>query len=568
MGDSSVELSEKQKEIVNAKGNVVINACPGSGKTFSVAARIAHLISSRTFYHQGIAAISFTNTAWQEIENKLRDDFNIDSPIRYPHFLGTIDSFLNKYVFLPYGHLRLKTNERPQLVGEPHSSWSGRGYYDSFFDKISFDKEGVQYIFNGTIIRKDLQEEIFKTKMKIMKGGLANQADANYIAMRVLQKYPLIARNISMRFPFIIVDEAQDTTDVQMEIINILNQFTKEIMLIGDPDQAIFEWNNAKPELFDKKIEQWFPPIQLDENRRSSSRICNCANAFIGVEKSIPFKHSDVKDYNFIPKVIEYELGNQERIDFIKSYFLRLCKNRGIEEKNVAIIYRSNSFGKYLGKPLATKDEQPWIIGKYYVRDIVHGKYLLENGNIKKGFQYIERGFHKAMTGEPYLKNEFINNTIIEKGFVKYRQEIFDFINVLPTCTGKELGHWIKEALSSMNEKYVFDFSVDSALSNKIINTFFTINDLPIIETQFHIGTIHSVKGETYDAILMFLGKASGNRKLYSNIFKPTHKIPLKDSDEEEKRIIYVGLTRARKILFLLVPEGCKDIWIEKLKLK
>ncbi|MBV5313944.1 MAG: ATP-dependent helicase [Prolixibacteraceae bacterium] len=564
MGDSSVELSEKQKEIVNAKGNVVVNACPGSGKTFSVAARIAHLISSRTFYHQGIAAISFTNTAWQEIENKLRDDFNIDSPIRYPHFLGTIDSFLNKYVFLPYGHLRLKTNKRPQLVGEPHSSWSGRGYYDSFFDKVSFDKEGVQYIFNGTIIRKDLQEEIFKTKMRIMKGGLANQADANYIAMRVLQKYPLIARNISMRFPFIIVDEAQDTTDVQMEIINILNQFTKEIMLIGDPDQAIFEWNNAKPELFDKKIEQWFPPIQLDENRRSSSWICNCANAFIEVEKSIPFKNSDVKDYNFIPKVIEYKLGNQLRIDLIKSYFLRLCKNCGIEDKNIAIIYRSNSFGKHLGKPLITKDEQPWIIGKYYVRDIVHGKYLYENGDFKKGLKYIEHGFHKAITGNSYLESDFIKRQIEEKGFVKYRQEMFDFIDLLPACNGEQLDVWIKKATKTINDKYSFDFPINRTLGRKTIDSFFATEDVSKDESQYHTGTIHSVKGETYDAILMFIKDAAGNNRKYRNLLERCQN----DEDREEKRIIYVGLTRARKILVLAVPEGCKDIWSEKLKLK
>ncbi|MFW5872317.1 MAG: UvrD-helicase domain-containing protein, partial [bacterium] len=60
MGNPGVILSEKQKEIVKAKGNVVVNACPGSGKTFSVAARIAHLLKKNEFYHQGIAAISFT----------------------------------------------------------------------------------------------------------------------------------------------------------------------------------------------------------------------------------------------------------------------------------------------------------------------------------------------------------------------------------------------------------------------------------------------------------------------------------------------------------------------------
>ena len=169
MGDSGVTLSPKQQKIVEATGNSVVNACPGSGKTFSVAARIAHLLKNKEFHHQGIAAISFTNKAWEEIEKKLKADFQIDVPIRYPHFLGTIDSFVNKYVFLPYGHLRLGIKERPQLIGEPHSNWSGRGYYDGFFDKVSLDKDGNCYISRDTRIRVNQQEDVFKAKKKLMK---------------------------------------------------------------------------------------------------------------------------------------------------------------------------------------------------------------------------------------------------------------------------------------------------------------------------------------------------------------------------------------------------------------
>ena len=591
MGNSTVTLSPKQQRIVDATGNVVINACPGSGKTFSVAARISHLLKNRSFHHQGIAAISFTNTAWQEIEKKLRDDFIVDVPIRFPHFLGTIDSFINTYIFLPYGHLIMGCDQRPQLIGGlgyNHLSWKNpRKYYndiciyidpDELFDKVSFDinnnpisianPQDFNFSWNkihnkdGSLNKK--VQVIIDNKWLRFSESKACQADANYFAFRILNEFPLIARNISLRFPYLIIDEAQDTTDVQMAIVDILQQHTKEIMLIGDPDQAIFEWNNAKPELFHEKIKQWAPTIELDENRRSSKKICDCANAFIGVEKSTPFEEGEIKDYDFEPEVREYKRESQEYIDEIKSDFLELCKERGIEENKIAIIYRSNSLGNFLGKQSIKKENQPWIVGNYHVRDLVQGKYLYENGNLKKGFKYLEHGFHKAMSGNPYLESDFIKRQIAEKGFVKYRQEIFDFIDLLPICNGEQLDQWRKKAVKSISGKYSFDFPINSALGKKTIDSFFKTEDLPKDEFQCHVGTIHSVKGETYDAVLMILKDAAGNNRKYRNLLEGCQN----DEDREEKRIIYVGLTRARMILVLAVPVGCKDIWNEKLKLK
>jgi len=567
MGNSRVTLSEKQEEIVKAIGNVVVNACPGSGKTFSVAARIAHLLATKEYHHQGIAAISFTNTAWEEIEKKLKEDFYVDIPMRYPHFLGTINSFINEYVTLPFGHLLLKLNKKVELVGEPHTPWSGKGYYSSFFDKISYNINNEPFIFSGTIIRRAIQNDVFKTKGQIIKKGILNQSDSDYLAMKTLQNYPLITRNIATRFPYLVIDEAQDTTDVQMEIINLLSQYTKEIMLIGDPDQAIFEWNHAKPSLFTDKIDEWKSEIKLDENRRSSLNICNCANAFLKITKSTPYEKSKVKDYPFIPVLKEYNSDDQHSINQIKNDFLDLCKEHEIEENRIAIIYRSKSFGRHLGVPIIQPNKQPWQIGKFYVRDIVHGKYLYENGDLKKGFKYMELGFHKANTGNSYLENNHIRTQVAEKGFVNYRKEIIDFIYLLPDCKGENLNDWLVKASNKLNGKYAFDFTIDGKLGDRPIESYFGDGDLTKEENKYHVGTIHSVKGETYDAILLFLNNASGCRTLYSNIFKKTDD-ERKDEEREEMRIVYVGLTRARKILVIAVPNGNKNIWCEKLKLE
>ena len=135
-------LSEKQKEtILEPTGKFVVRACPGSGKTYSVARRLADKISNWESKYQGIATLSFTNIAWQEIEKQV-SDFGMRTPIDYPHFLGTIDSFVNRFIFLPFGHLVMNCKSRPVLVGEPHGSWSGKNFSEGLFDNISYDING------------------------------------------------------------------------------------------------------------------------------------------------------------------------------------------------------------------------------------------------------------------------------------------------------------------------------------------------------------------------------------------------------------------------------------------
>ncbi len=246
-------LSEIQCEVVFEKeGKFVVRACPGSGKTYSVAARLADKMSKWSLNNQGIVAISFTNAAWQEIERQVTTHFNIAKPIPYPHFLGTIDSFVNRFIFLPFGHLVMGCPNRPVLVGEPHGPWSGKGFADSLFPNLTYDINGDLYAINKRAMPPDWQNNSFikPTKLRLKKAGYANQDDANYFAMKVLETYPNVAKAIIHRFPLFMVDEAQDTSAIQMRIIDLLiNNGLENIRLFGDPDQAIFEWHGEKPKL-------------------------------------------------------------------------------------------------------------------------------------------------------------------------------------------------------------------------------------------------------------------------------------------------------------------------------
>ncbi len=251
------KLTYRQKCIVDLnKSRIIVKACPGSGKTFSVTARLARLLKENKLNrHQGIAVLSFTNTACNEIKKGLREDWGINN-VGYPHFIGTIDKFINDYIFLPFGHLEMKCNSRPEIVGTEYNKWFD---YDSsmtiihkgkvshrdpnyYFDKVSFKVtpgnietpfplmpstsyhfswENKQFKKDGTYNKRI--QDIINIKKEHFKKGKANQADANYFANLISIKYPSILNNLIHRFPKLIVDEAQDTTEVQMSIIDKLD---------------------------------------------------------------------------------------------------------------------------------------------------------------------------------------------------------------------------------------------------------------------------------------------------------------------------------------------------------
>lgn len=110
------DFSKDKINIIKKDGVFVVKACAGSGKTCVVAAKISSLLKEWISPNRGIAAISFTNVAWQEIEDKLKKDFGADSGLYYPHFIGTIDSFIDKYLLLPFGHLVLNCENRPEII--------------------------------------------------------------------------------------------------------------------------------------------------------------------------------------------------------------------------------------------------------------------------------------------------------------------------------------------------------------------------------------------------------------------------------------------------------------------
>ena len=557
-------LSEKQKEtVLKPRGKFVVRACPGSGKTYSVAARLAHKISNWESKYQGIATLSFTNVAWQEIEKQVLD-FGTRTPIDYPHFLGTIDSFINRFIFLPFGHLVMGCKSRPVLVGEPHGSWSGKNYSEGLFDNISYNVNGEYYALNERSMQKDWRDNqhITNAKNRLIKRGYANQTDADYFAMKILETCENATKAIVHRFPVFIIDEAQDTSEIQMKIIDLLiENGLEEIVIVGDPDQAIFEWNEAKPKLFIDKHEEWEDnnPPPLNENRRSSQAICDFTFKLSSLKEPSESIDEEVKDFNFKPQIWSY--GTQ-KLNTIVEQFISLCSNNNIEinQNNVAVIYRSKDiFNEITGIAKVEYNKMPWKDGDKYTKNFAKGRYLYERGDLREGFKYIEKAIIAKEYNLSFCAQKNIEESIEQNGFTQHRMLVHQIIGLLPktNCT---LLEWVSKTNELFNEDGLdITLAIKAKSGNITFEEIFTKNNPQLTGINYKLGTIHSVKGETFEAVLVIL-KRKGIGKYYKNLI--TENVGIEDN--EELRIVYVGVTRPRKLLVVAVPDNDKQSWETK----
>lgn len=560
-------LSQEQEVVLSANGKFVLRACPGSGKTFTVSAKIEDLLKGWTSNYQGIAALSFTNIAWKEVEKNLIEH---DIYFKYPHFLGTLDSFINKHIFLPFGHLVMECEKRPELVGEPYGNWSyrmgsGAKAYYQYFDIFSYD-------INGNIIQvsdpRDCcfgrrwqgtahEKHITNAKSELIKQGYANQSDANFFALKILEHYPNIAKSLVERFPYFIIDEGQDTTEIQMAIIDkLIENKLENVLLVGDPDQSIYEWNYARPELFIEKYEQWNKHI-LNENRRSSQLICNHTHNL----SSLTAASTSVSvQPDITPKIVIF---SDNTINDTIDNFIDTCKSHSIEvtEDNVAVVFRSKSFLDTI-KGIQTTgrgiNKNIWDTGDFWTKDIVHGKYMYDNGNHKAGFKTIKHGLIKMLSGQKSATKEIIESTLekIKMSLLEFRAKVYQFINNLPDTTDILIKDFIKET-NKKNEGLNLRLKEDTSSH---VHELFTDNTSQEYK-QCRIGTIHSVKGETFEAVLLFLKKK--DRKNYTTFIREGN-----FHEHEEMRNVYVAITRPRKFIMIAVPdETNKTAWKQVLKL-
>jgi DNA helicase-2/ATP-dependent DNA helicase PcrA len=291
------KLSDEQRRLVDhTKGHLFAEACPGAGKTRAIVAR--HLRRTVEEPRKGVALLSFTNAAIDELTRRCGDR---PDALKAPHFVGTFDSFINRFITRPMYVCR--TGRTPRFI----ESWQDvkRGSFrlndmdglpNFGLDWFLFDGQLRAVLTDGwiphrterllrsyiTSNRARLEERAAKCCQDLVRSGLvscsASRAlTAGYLAHQTIEKR--IGTVLGNRFTEVIIDEAQDCGPEELLILKLLRQYGVTVVAVADLDQSIFAFRRAEPDGVRAFTKELGTALALNGNYRSSPAICALNNS-------------------------------------------------------------------------------------------------------------------------------------------------------------------------------------------------------------------------------------------------------------------------------------------------
>jgi DNA helicase II / ATP-dependent DNA helicase PcrA len=537
--------------------------------------------------------------------------------------VGTIDAFLNQFLFLQFGNKYMDyVGGRPNLVGEPYRQWQtpwniNRSAPDDifkpiFFDRYSLGAKGQPLLVNSAplaignspiaipAVSHRNADRIVGMKRYMWSLGYALQADANYIAYAVLVQSASLTRTLVQRFPVFIVDEAQDMTEVQHALLDHLKVNGQEhIVLVGDEYQAIYEWNTARPELFlDKRrdVAGWKAKT-IAETFRCSPAICSLLSKM--VPDGAPLTPSSIgKNQRYLEpvRVATYDPDREsddvrEAVDEIA----RILNERQPHDRNeggiktLAMLARSNEHVARLQTYFAHTEAMPssrvtWenqSLTKAYLRVVY---FLLRNDPYSAMAAYerllYDSGVYGSMADmRAMLTREWCGSS---GSLVDYRITVFANLKTISATlpaqsdvTISDCGAYCDVTLKGLFPRQLRSIKAEcerfgkSAVSqNRLIGSLFAVKDERTYVThrshdkvRLLFSTVHGAKGETYDGVLLYTRATTNscNCKTPSNSWQKIFNHDLAEC--ENKRIVYVALSRAAQVLTILSPERSTSAW-------
>jgi len=277
-----------------------VQAAPGNGKTTLLAAKLALLSRNWVSRRRGVCVISHTNAARTEVENLIARHPTAARLMVYPHFTGTVTTFIHQYLAFPYlrglgwpvrqidddafevealrlypSFWALKT--QAERANATVRRWVGKLTLDPAFDDINQEPESLRVQKQKGQHGADTNcgKELAKLKAAMVRRGLYRYADMTALAWRALHENPALAKRLRDRFPLVILDEAQDTNGDQLRLLeSVFQQDGAAFQCLGDSNQTLYEDAGAEPAY-------WTPGpdcIPLDTSRRFGSEIAGFAS--------------------------------------------------------------------------------------------------------------------------------------------------------------------------------------------------------------------------------------------------------------------------------------------------
>ena len=588
-------LNDKQKEaVLYINGPMLVLAGAGSGKTKVLTNRIANLIDNG-ISPANILAITFTNKAAKEMKDRV---FNLIGNDAYMIQISTFHSLGLKILKENYEKLGYDKNfvvidsdDALTVIKKIMKDMNlSPQYYNAknIRNKISSAKNELMDLqsFANLEYDKNIVKVYEKYLEKLKLNNSVDFDDLLILPIRLFREYPSVLESYQERYKYILIDEYQDTNECQYIFSKMLAKKYKNIFVVGDNDQAIYAFRGANYKNI-LNFEKDYPDcktILLEENYRSTKTILNAANSVIKNNKLR--KDKNLWSNNEEGELIKYIRtdGEKEEADYVAKEIKKLI-SEGVNPVDIAVLYRTNAQSRVM-EEACLKNNIPYkIIGSFYfynrkeIKDLIC--YLRLINNYKDDVSLLRViNVPKRKIGEKTIDN--ISNAALEKNSC-----LFDAINsgkelefknlildLKEKCENLSLTEMVELVLdkSGMKQELENEKSLDSEIRLENLEEFKSItknyeeeygvislddflNEISLVSdmsehqdgnNKVSLMTVHSVKGLEFDDVFV-IGMEEGIFPHYNAINEGTN-----SAIEEERRLCYVAITRAKKKLWLL----------------
>ena len=621
MADLLENLNEKQREaVLETEGYVRVIAGAGSGKTKLLVSRYAYLVQEYGIDPANILCVTFTNKAAGEMKRRIRaligDEYGFDLICTYHGFCNRLLRENPEKLFLNKQFQIIDNQQQKATLGEIYQKFElklDHASFETILRKIGYAKKDGAYVTKlcnpqpCQILHeiKNQDDQIIEEFLQRQKATYAlDFHDLIWFAIHLLETDEEVRKKWQGRLNYIMVDEFQDSSAVEMRLVDLLSDQYHNLMIVGDPDQNIYEWRGSDGNLlvnFDKEHEPT-RTIILNQNYRSTPQILKCANSLIEKNNLRIKKDLFTNNATGAPVIHYHSQNDLEEMDHVIENMKKLCAEEGFRYSDFAIIYRSGFLSRVVEKKLVEKNIPYEIFGgvRFYQRmeilDILAYLKLIAYDddtcfrrivntprrrfgrakmNYLEGLQQPDQSLFATLTMHLAAK-EFQNSDaaqfvhLIDSMRKSYQEKrISEIVNEVTRDSGyeayiRELGDEerldnlveLKRIANEFEREFGENLNLEEFLQQIALQSGEDRSDQ---KDSVKLMTIHASKGLEFPAVFI-LGFSEGVFPSAKTIGERRH-LGL----EEERRLCYVAITRAEKYLFLMESEGIAQNGMQKL---
>ena len=591
--DYLTNLNELQKKaVLHQEGPCLVIAGAGSGKTKVLTTRIANLIESGVPSYQ-ILAITFTNKAAKEMRDRL-ETLAKDNKA----FVGTFHSFGLRVIRENVNALGMTSNftilDSDDVTSLVKKILKEKGY-DTKEVSPSYIKNRISFIKNEMLTDAEVEKffqsemekiayEIYKEyNIKLKKNNSVDFDDLLRIPVLLFQNHPDILEFYQNKYQYILIDEYQDTNEVQYKLVKLLSKKYQNLFVVGDPDQSIYQFRGANYKNI-LNFERDYPNtvvIPLEDNYRSTKMILDAANSVIKNNKER--KEKNLRSHHGDGVKTKFMVGYDEKheISLVIEEIKKLLE-QGYKKRNIAIFYRTNAQSRVIEEQFLKANIPYKVVGSYYfysrkeIKDLICYLRLILNQNddisLRRVINVPKRGIGPTSVNRLEQKsieeNKSMFDAITSGKELEFKNLILDIKKESESLSLTELVDCVLEK-SGMKKELETDPSLESELRLDNLMEFKSITatyedttgsvDLgDFLEEISLIADISEHKNDDDVVTLMTLHSAKGLEfpvvflvGMEEGIFPHQNSFTEEGGLEEERRLCYVGITRAEEKLYL-----------------